>query len=161
MQAAITGHVVLSTLHTNDAAGVIERLTDMGIEPYLVAAALNGVISQRLVRRICRDCAEPAELTPSQARLLRLPVETPVFAGKGCGHCNNTGFRSRFAVYEYIIMNEDMRRQMSTEPTRFADELRKGQGLRESAVRALIDGNTTADEIIKALSRENLNTEEP
>jgi len=161
MQAAITGHVVLSTLHTNDAAGVIERLTDMGIEPYLVAAALNGVISQRLVRRICRECSAPATLTPSQARLLRLPKETPVFAGKGCGHCNNTGFRSRFAVYEYIILDEIKRRQMSTQPVQFADELRQSQGLRSSAIRALTEGKTTAGEVIRALSRESLgNVEE-
>ncbi|MCL2839971.1 MAG: GspE/PulE family protein [Defluviitaleaceae bacterium] len=156
IQAAITGHVVLSTLHTNDAAGVIERLTDMGIPSYLVAAALNGVISQRLVRRICQDCAYPTTLTQTQAQLLQLPVHTPVQLGRGCSHCNHTGFRSRFAIYEYIIINENIRRQISSQPSKFAEGIRSLQGLRNNAVRALIDGKTTADEIIRALSRENL-----
>jgi len=156
MQAAITGHVVLSTLHTNDAAGVIERLTDMGIEPYLVVAALNGIISQRLVRRICRDCAAPASLTPTQAHLLNLPPGTPVFAGRGCPHCNNTGYRSRLAVYEYIIIDEVTRRRIITHPAKYAADQRRKQGLRESATRALLNGHTTAEEVITALSRDNL-----
>jgi len=156
IQAAITGHVVLSTLHTNDAAGVIERLLDMGIEPYLAAAALNGVISQRLVRRICWECSAPAVLSPRQARLLNLPGNTGVRQGKGCAHCNFTGLHSRFAVYEYIVMDENKRRKMSTSPAEFAAELRKNGGLRKNALRSLSDGRTTADEIIRILSHDSL-----
>ncbi|MCL2386263.1 MAG: GspE/PulE family protein [Defluviitaleaceae bacterium] len=159
IQAAITGHVVLSTLHTNDAAGVIERLSDMGIEPYLAAAALNGVISQRLVRRICKECSAPTTLTPTQARLLNLPQDTQVYEGAGCAHCNLTGFRSRFAVYEYIIMNEKMRRHMSTNPAEFAAELRKRGGLRANAIRSLLKGFTTADEVIRALNHDGVEDE--
>lgn len=154
IQAAITGHVVLSTLHTNDAAGVIERLSDMGIEPYLAAAALNGVISQRLVRRICRECSAPAKLTPRQARLLGLPPDANLREGAGCAHCNYTGFHSRFAIYEYILMDEKKRRRMSTNPAKFAARLRKQGGLRANAVRSLLAGFTTADEIIRALNRD-------
>jgi len=143
-------------LHTNDAAGVIERLVDMGVPAYLAASALNGVISQRLVRRICPECDAPAVLTPPQAQMLGLPTDTPVRVGKGCGHCNGTGFLSRFAVYEYIIMDEEKRRRMSTEPAKFATDLRARQGLKKSATRALLDGKTTADEVIRALSRDNL-----
>ena len=156
MQAAITGHVVLSTLHTNDAAGVVERLLDMGIEPYFAAAALNGVISQRLVRRICRECVCKTSLTPDQARILNLPINTVVNKGLGCEFCNFTGYKSRFAVYEYIIIDEFKRRFITKEPSRFAEEERKKQGLNKSAVRALLNGHTTAAEVIKVLSRENL-----
>ena len=156
VQAAITGHVVLTTLHTNDAAGVIERLADMGIEPYLTASALNGVISQRLVRRICADCAEQDKLSVNQARILGMEAGTPVMKGRGCGHCGFTGYRSRFAVYEYIIIDEKMRVRMSTAPARFAAHIRKKRGLRTTALRSMIEGKTTADEVIRVLSRDNI-----
>jgi type IV pilus assembly protein PilB len=159
VQAAITGHVVLSTLHTNDAAGVIERLSDMGIEPYLTAAALNGVISQRLVRRVCRECSFEARLTPRQATLLNLPESTSVREGRGCPHCNHTGFHSRFAVYEYFLINENMRREISQRPNEFAAKIRRRNALRENAVRALLAGNTTAEEVIRALNCDGVNEE--
>jgi len=151
IQAAITGHVVLSTLHTNDAAGVIERLSDMGIEPYLTAAALNGIISQRLVRRICPDCKIPAILTAHEASCLNLPAGTPVFTGKGCGRCNNTGYKGRLAIYEYIVMTEQIRRRMSKYPARLAQHLRKTSGLRLSATKNVQNGNTTATEALRLL----------
>jgi type IV pilus assembly protein PilB len=154
MQAAITGHVVLSTLHTNDAAGVIERLADMGIEHYLAATALNGVISQRLVRRICTDCAVLSKLTAEQVELLEIPMDTPVYEGTGCGFCQHTGYRGRFAVYEYIVLNGELRRCMSENPIQFAMELRKKRMLRGNTLKALSDGRTTADEVIRALHRD-------
>jgi len=151
IQAAITGHVVLSTLHTNDAAGVIERLSDMGIESYLAAAAINGIISQRLVRRICPDCIAPAKLTGHEAQCLELPADTPVYAGKGCGHCNSTGYKGRLAVYEYIIMTEQLRRRMSKYPARLAQHLRKTQRLMLNAAKNVQQGNTTASEALSVL----------
>ncbi|MCL2276253.1 MAG: GspE/PulE family protein [Defluviitaleaceae bacterium] len=154
VQAALTGHVVLSTLHTNDAAGVIERLTDMGVEHYLAAAALNGIISQRLVRRTCPHCVAPATLTREQAALLEIPAKAPVFAGVGCGRCRSTGYHSRFAVYEYVILNEHYRRQMAEAPVVFARDLRALRGLRKNALHALTQGRTTAEEVIKALHRD-------
>jgi len=154
IQSALTGHVVLTTLHTNDAAGVIERLTDMGIEHYLAATALNGIISQRLVRRICPDCRVPVSLTAEQAVLLDIPPDTPVYEGTGCGRCQQTRYRGRFAIYEYIIMNEDLRRDFSIDPPGFAMRVRKKRGLRENALLALKKGRTTADEVIKALHRD-------
>ena len=153
IQAAITGHVVLSTLHTNDAAGVIERLCDMGIEPYLTASALNGIISQRLVRRICGDCAFETRLTTRQSQLLDLPESTVVYAGKGCSHCHSTGFRSRFAVYEYIIIDDDARTQIRTQPAEFSARLRKQNLMRKNALRSLLGGQTSAEEVIRALNR--------
>jgi type IV pilus assembly protein PilB len=154
VQAALTGHVVLSTLHTNDAAGVIERLTDMGVEHYLAAAALNGIISQRLVRRVCTDCSAPALLSREQAIILELAPDTPVFAGAGCGRCHFSGYRGRFAVYEYVLMNEALRRHMSDSPALFAATLRKERGLRRNALQALLSGQTSAEEVIKALHRD-------
>ena len=151
IQAAITGHVVLSTLHTNDAAGVIERLSDMGIEPYLAAAALNGIISQRLVRRICLDCKVPAKLSTHEASWLKIDIDTPVYIGQGCNSCNNTGYKGRLAVYEYIIMDEKLRRLMSNHPARLSHHLRKTKGLRDNAAKNVQLGHTTAKEALRVL----------
>ncbi|MCL1787767.1 MAG: GspE/PulE family protein [Defluviitaleaceae bacterium] len=153
VQAATTGHVVLSTLHTNDAAGVIERLMDMGIEPYLSASALAGVISQRLVRRICPRCAGPGALSAKEAQFLGLSQDTQVFEGKGCESCAGTGYKGRLAVYEYIVTDEDMHREMSARPYEFAAALRKRDAFRENALRHLLAGHTTAEEIVKILNR--------
>jgi type IV pilus assembly protein PilB len=152
VQAATTGHVVLSTLHANDAAGVIERLIDMGIEPYLSASALIGVISQRLVSRICAKCVTPTALSLTQARILGISQTATVFKGDGCDSCANTGYKGRLAVYEYIIADEKMHRRMSTQPYEFAAELRKRDAFKQNALRHLLAGNTTADEIVKILN---------
>jgi type IV pilus assembly protein PilB len=161
VQAALTGHLVLSTLHTNDAAGVIERLSDMGIEPYPVSAALNGIISQRLVRRICPNCKQPSPLTGEEAALLQIPAETSAYAGAGCGRCGHTGYAGRFALYEYIIMNEKYRRRMCADPHRFAVWLRRTRaGLKQNALRGIREGHTTAAEVIRILHREIYNNEE-
>jgi len=154
IQAAITGHVVLSTLHTNDAAGVIERLLDMGVEPYLAAAALNGVISQRLVRRICPNCKAPAKLSLREAGWLKLDIDTPVFIGRGCAKCNSTGYKGRMAVYEYIIMDDKLRRQMSNHPARLSHYLRKTKGLRDNAAKNVQLGHTSASEALRVLGGE-------
>ncbi|MCL2707858.1 MAG: GspE/PulE family protein [Defluviitaleaceae bacterium] len=153
IQAAITGHLVLSTLHTNDAAGVMERLVDMGIEPYMVASALSGIISQRLVRRLCENCKEQTLLTPEEALLLGVPEDAPAWIGKGCGRCGDTGYKGRFAVYEYILMDEGQRRKMIKKPEQFTARarLRDGAGLRGCGVRNVREGNTSASEIIRAL----------
>ncbi|MCL2405687.1 MAG: GspE/PulE family protein [Defluviitaleaceae bacterium] len=151
IQAAITGHVVLSTLHTNDAAGVIERLMDMGIESYLAAAALNGIISQRLVRRICTACKTPAMLTSHEAHSLNLPADIPVWVGVGCGRCNNTGYKGRLAVYEYIIMDDQLRRRMSKYPARLAQYLRSIGGLKSNIAKNVQLGHTTASEALRLL----------
>jgi len=154
MQAAITGHVVLSTLHTNDAAGVIERLTDMEIEPYLTAAAINGIIAQRLVRRICPDCKAPAKLPKGSGEILGLSRNTPVFAGTGCRRCNNTGYKGRLAVYEYILMNDQLRAQLSKDPAQLAQDLRKIKGLKLCAAKNVKLGHISAAEGIRILEGE-------
>lgn len=151
IRAAITGHVVLSTLHTNDAAGVIERLIDMGIEPYLATAALTGIISQRLVRRICTECSRPTVLKESHAIMLDIPIDTIVYEGAGCVRCNETGYKGRFAIYEYIILDEEKRKIINKKPSSFAEKQRKKKALRNNAIRNLILGNTTVEEVINAL----------
>ncbi|MCL2527685.1 MAG: GspE/PulE family protein [Defluviitaleaceae bacterium] len=151
MQAAITGHVVLSTLHTNDAAGVIERLSDMGVETYLSAAAINGIIAQRLVKRICPDCIAPAKLPKGSAGILGLPRDTPVFAGTGCRRCNNTGYKGRLAVYEYIIMTDQLRTQMNNDPVQLALQLRKRKGLRANVAQNVKLGHISVAEAYRVL----------
>ena len=153
VQAATTGHVVLSTLHTNDAAGVIERLMDMGIEPYLSASALVGVISQRLVRRLCGQCAALAGLSPVHARLFGLPQDVKVLEAKGCDSCGNTGYKGRIAVYEYIIPDDEMQREMSVHPYECAAKLRKRNAFKANALRHLLAGHTSAAEIAKILTQ--------
>jgi len=123
----------------------------MGIEPYLAAAAINGIISQRLVRRICQDCIAPAKLTTYEAEQLELPANTPVYTGNGCGRCNNTGYKGRLAVYEYIIMDNKIRRRMSKFPARLAQHLRNGRNLAKNAARHVQHGNTTASEALSVL----------
>jgi len=151
IQAAITGHVVLSTLHTNDAPGVIERLIDMGIEPFLIAAAINGIIAQRLARRICTDCKTQTLIEPKLANVLTLPVGTPGYIAPGCRHCNNTGHKGRLAVYEYIIITEELRLQISKTPSSLAQNLRKTKGLKANVIKNVLEGNIAPNEAIRLL----------
>ncbi len=111
-KAALTGHMVLSTLHTNSAVASITRLVDMGIKPYIIASALEGVIAQRLVRKVCSGCAGPAAPENSLLELLRLPAHyfgAGTTKGSGCSQCGNTGYRGRIGVYEMFVMNDDYR----------------------------------------------------
>jgi type II secretory ATPase GspE/PulE/Tfp pilus assembly ATPase PilB-like protein/FixJ family two-component response regulator len=111
-KAALTGHMVLSTLHTNSAVSSITRLVDMGIKPYIIASALEGVIAQRLVRKVCSGCAASAAPDPALLELLRLSPNhfgAGVTVGQGCHQCNNTGYRGRIGVYEMFVMNDDFR----------------------------------------------------
>lgn len=154
IQAAITGHVVLSTLHTNDAAGVIERLLDMGIPAYLVASSVCGVISQRLVRKICDDCIVNTYLTDAQATALSLDARTEVFYGTGCAKCNDTGYKGRFAVYEYFILNDALRHEISHDPNEFAIRQRAKKLLKQNAIKNLLMGRTTAEEVLTVIAHE-------
>ncbi|WP_017435505.1 GspE/PulE family protein [Saccharococcus caldoxylosilyticus] len=112
IRASLTGHLVLSTLHTNDALSTITRLIDMGIEPFLVATSLAGVVSQRLVRRVCRDCQEEREPTKREIEIFArrgMKIEK-LIRGRGCPTCNMTGYRGRMAIHELLVMTEEMRR---------------------------------------------------
>ncbi|MDF2606477.1 MAG: type secretion system protein [Bacillales bacterium] len=112
IRASLTGHLVLSTLHTNDSLGTITRLVDMGVEPFLVASSLNGIVSQRLVRKICRDCKGEHKPTNRELEIFRsrgITIEK-VFRGRGCSSCNMTGYKGRIAIHEVLVVNDEIRR---------------------------------------------------
>ena len=162
MRSAITGHVVLSTIHTNDAVGTIERLKDIGVEPYIISGALRGIISQRLVRRICPRCRKA--YTPSEEELAGLGLEPEpgreFFRGEGCGECFNTGYRGRIAVYEILVATSDVRKLIYEQRGRTAIEAelkRPGNGfvsLRENAIRLMLEGVTTSDEVLRVVNED-------
>jgi type IV pilus assembly protein PilB len=119
VRASLTGHLVLSTLHTNDALTSVSRLIDMGVEPFLVASSLSGIVSQRLVRKVCRDCAESHSPTKRELDIFnKRGIEiSAVWRGRGCASCNMTGYRGRLAVHEVLSVNEELRRAIMDEET--------------------------------------------
>jgi general secretion pathway protein E len=153
--AALTGHLVLSTLHTNDAATALTRLVDLGIESYLVASTVEAVLAQRLVRRVCESCRVQVDLSFEERTALGIPGDEVVTAwvGKGCEECRNTGYRGRIGIYELLVMDDELREAMHQEPsavdlTRRAK--RKGMRLlREDGIRLLRSGITTGEEVIR------------
>jgi len=159
LRAAMTGHLVLSTLHTNDAISTALRLLDMGVEAYMVAASLRGIISQRLVRRVCESCAEPYELPPAQMAVVRAEAGDKADSlkfkrGRGCNHCNGTGYQGRIGVFEYLEMDNALIDAMhSGDPSKFAEVAKHQPGyqsLRRSAIVLAAQGLTTMDQVIRA-----------
>ena len=159
MRAAITGHVVLSTIHTNDAVGTIERLEDIGVEPYLIATALRAVISQRLVRRICPKCKKSYEATAEEVRRLGLSTEHKhiFYRGEGCADCFNTGYRGRIGVFEILEITPEIRPLISQQAGRpvIEQELASAHSefktLRENAIQLVEEGITTAEEVQRVI----------
>ncbi|MCC5838762.1 MAG: type II/IV secretion system protein [Opitutales bacterium] len=157
VQASLTGHLVLSTLHTNDAAGAVTRLVDMGVEPYLIAASLEAVLAQRLVRRICSNCRQwyvPDEDTLHRLQITRERIGDRKFAyGKGCEQCHGSGYKGRHGLFEMILMSDRLREAISRRASTL--ELRRlafeegTLGLREDGLRGLLDGVTTVDEVLR------------
>ncbi len=153
VRAAITGHLVLSTLHTNDAVSAIIRLQDMGVEPFLIANSLTGVVAQRLMRTICANCKKEVPATDLDRLLLGSDV-TSVHRGEGCHICNNTGYKGRIAVHEIITIDRAMRRMIAAgdDMDTLTDYLRKEQrmsSLRDAAARLVRAGVTTVEEMKK------------
>ncbi len=155
VQAALTGHLVLSTLHTNDAPSSITRLINIGIEPYLISASVNAVLAQRLVRRICDQCREPMEFNDDVRKALaRHEIEIDeLFHGKGCDHCRGTGYSGRCGIYEVLELDDAFRDLVATSPS--VTDLRrycKDRGmvsLREDGLRKLRKGMTTLEEVLR------------
>ena len=153
VRAAITGHMVLSTLHTNDAVSSIVRLEDMGVETYLVANSLVGLVAQRLVRKVCPHCARQMETTEQERLFLGADVRV-VTRGTGCTKCNNTGYKGRVAVHEILAINNDIRRMIINhttieEITRYAREVQHMRTLKESGLILVKEGKTTPEELLK------------
>jgi len=159
MRSAITGHVVLSTIHTSDALGTVERLIDMGVEPYLVASALKGVLSQRLVRRICPNCREPYNPSEEEQSELGLPYdpERVFYRGKGCPECFDTGYRGRTAVFEIFPLTIQVRRMVARGAGREAieslltDPASGFVSLKDNAIRLVEEGKTTGEEVLRVI----------
>jgi type IV pilus assembly protein PilB len=157
VQASLTGHLVFTTLHTNDAPSSIARLLDLGLEPFLVTATLEAIVAQRLVRRICQNCKE--EYQPTEDQLMQIAlrpddVQGRVFYyGKGCEYCNNTGYRGRLAIFEIMVLDDELREQImkhaSTGILRQAARQRGMRTLRETGLMAIYDGVTTIEEVVK------------
>ncbi len=155
VQAALTGHLVLSTLHTNDAPSSITRLVDIGIEPYLIAASLNSVMAQRLVRRICEHCKKPFELTPRAMHMTQKAGIGPgeVFCGAGCEHCRRTGYSGRAGIYEMLTIDDKFRDIITQDPS--ISNMRRA--FHESGQKSLYDdgmlkvknGLTTIEEVLR------------
>jgi len=162
VQAALTGHLVFSTVHTNDASSTISRMLDLGVEPFLLSSTLVGVMAQRLVRTICPKCCKQERLSKEQASLIGINLppkserELPVHYGEGCSHCRGTGYFGRTGIFELLPVDENIRTLISREAT--ASRIRKAAraegvlSLRESAVRKLADGETTFEEVMTIAS---------
>jgi MSHA biogenesis protein MshE len=158
LRAAMTGHLVLSTLHTNDAASTPLRLMDMGVPRYMVGGALQAVLAQRLVRVICESCSVPAQPSANEREWLRLELHdkadsTPYFKGKGCSHCNGMGYRGRTGVYELLEMTGEVAEAANHhDPAHFLRAARAqmaGQTLRRHAVELVVQGRTTVSEAMR------------
>ena len=157
IQASLTGHLVFSTLHTNDAAGAITRLIDMGIEPFLIASTLEAILGQRLVRTICNNCKteyQPTAEILSQLGLTESQVGgRPFFYGAGCSYCNQTGYKGRRGIYEYLRIKDPIRELINQrKPTLVIRDKAVELGmrtLREDGIRCILDGYTTVEEVLK------------
>jgi type IV pilus assembly protein PilB len=160
IQAALTGHLVLSTLHTNDSAGGMTRLLDMGIEPYLVSSSVRGILAQRLVRTICKECQTTYFPNPELRKLLGLGDSKSVrlSKGKGCEHCFDTGFKGRMGIHELLVVDDAMRNlvlaRASTEEMRQAREKTKFLSLYGDGLEKVKKGQTTIEEVTRAIATE-------
>jgi len=157
VEASLTGHLVFSTLHTNDAPSAIARLLDLGLEPFLVTASLEGIVAQRLVRKICVHCK--TEYQPAEEQLMELELRSEdvqgrkFYYGKGCDHCNNTGYRGRMGIYEIMLLDDEIRdmiiKHASTQVLRMEAKKRGMRTLRLCGLMAIYDGVTTIEEVVR------------
>lgn len=155
IEAALTGHLVFSTLHTNDAAGAFPRLLEMGLEPFLVSTAIKGVLAQRLVRRICKNCKEPVEVSDSLRDELHLSPDMQFYHGKGCEKCDGSGYKGRCGIYEFLVPNESVRNLVIRRAS--GDEIKRCAmkecdmiTLRMDGINKALQGQTTLEQAVGA-----------
>ncbi|MEO0069934.1 MAG: GspE/PulE family protein [candidate division WOR-3 bacterium] len=157
IRAALTGQLVFSTIHTNDAPGTVTRLIDMGVEPFLVSSALEGTIAQRLVRTICTKCKEAYDPPEALLRDLGLPPKTKFYRGKGCERCRNTGYHGRIGIFEVLKMDERLRELVVTRPPTSAVRALAREGgmktLWEDGIEKVVKGITTLEEVMREAER--------
>ena len=157
-RAAITGHLVLSTLHTNDSVSAVHRLMDIGVEPYMISSALKGVISQRLVRKICPHCRTSYQPSDEEKRLLGISEteDLRLYRGEGCPECHHSGYSGRQAVFEILVLTKKMRRMISegASEEQLSDEAAAGSftSMKRACRKLVIEGVTTAEEALKAIN---------
>ncbi|MFM1769856.1 MAG: hypothetical protein RJA22_2385 [Verrucomicrobiota bacterium] len=157
VQSSLTGHLVLSTLHTNDSPGAVTRLVDMGVEPFLISSTLMAVLAQRLVRTICKKCRTPFEPTDSQLSLLNLSPhdigDKMFYYGRGCQNCNDTGYRGRKGIFELLIINDALRNLINERAPAVVVRQKAMElgmvSLRDDGLRSIFDGATTIEEVVK------------
>jgi general secretion pathway protein E/type IV pilus assembly protein PilB len=160
IRAAMTGHLVFSTLHTNDAVSGITRLLDMGIEPFLLASVVRCFLAQRLVRTICPDCREETTYLPEYLREIGAPfgAGAKFYHGRGCEHCRQTGYRGRAAIYEICVVNENLRRMIIRKETGNALKQRATldgmETLRQDGWRRVSEGKTTVEEVVRVTQQD-------
>jgi type IV pilus assembly protein PilB len=157
VQSSLTGHLVFSTLHTNDAPTAITRMRDMGVPPFLITATIEAVLAQRLVRKICTECRTQFEPSDDLLMELQLPIAQArrykFYYGRGCQRCNNTGYKGRCGIYEIMDINDDVRDLVTSDAS--VDEIRnlaRAQGmttLREAGLKLIFDGVSTIDEVVR------------
>jgi type IV pilus assembly protein PilB len=160
IEASLTGHLVLSTLHTNDAPSAVIRMIDMGVEPYLVSATVIGVLAQRLGRKVCQKCKKPYQVPAGDLRRFGFKAANPdemvtLFRGEGCGECRNTGYRGRIGLYEMMRINDEIA-ELIVRRAPLADirEAAKANGmreLREDGLDKVLQGITTPDEVMRVV----------
>jgi type IV pilus assembly protein PilB len=165
VQSSLTGHLVFSTLHTNDAPSSIARLLDLGMEPFLLTATLEAIVAQRLIRKICTNCKE--EYTPTESQVMELGIKMDdmatrtLFYGKGCDYCNHTGYKGRRGIFEIMVMDDELREMImknaSTALLRQEARKRGMRSLREAGLLTLYDGITTIDEVVRETLAEDAN----
>ncbi len=154
--ASLTGHLVFSTLHTNDAPSAVARLVDIGVQPFLVASSVRAIMAQRLVRRLCTHCKHPADLSETEMRALRIESsqikDSQVMKAPGCDHCRHTGYRGRMGIFEIFIIDDEVRHMINKRTSTFLLRQRARElsmrTLREDGVRKVLSGLTSADEVI-------------
>jgi type IV pilus assembly protein PilB len=159
IEAALTGHLVFSTLHTNDAAGAFPRLLEMGLEPFLVATAIKGVLAQRLVRKICTNCKEEdTTISPTLRKELGIPSDVKFYHGRGCVKCDTTGYKGRVGLFEFLVPSEEVRNLILKRAS--GDEIKRvclAQGmstLRMDGMDKARAGLTTLEQVIGASERD-------
>jgi general secretion pathway protein E len=157
VQASLTGHLVFSTVHTNDAIAAITRLKDMGVEPYLLASTLRAIVAQRLVRRLCANCKRPAVIGPQEAALLRSAgaERAAIFEAGGCSQCRGSGYVGRIGLYEFVVIDDEIRRQIhagANEQELAAHAFRSSDPLLRSGLKCAAAGVTSLSDVLRAVS---------
>jgi len=155
VRAAITGHIVISTLHTNDAPSTVMRLVDMGIKPYLISTSVKGIVAQRLVRTICPNCKKPVKITKTEKSVLNIHEDINLYKGEGCNKCFKTGYMGRIAIHEVMKLNAEIR--LAIEASQSTDSLREAamrQGMKtleDNCKELVLNGTTTFEEMLRVV----------